>query len=125
MRKLIGVLAVVFGAFGCLSDVRADHAHHSPAKVVLATLTGATIEGENERGQTYRIAYTKGGSATITLNGKTETGTWSVDKGGHYCEVWPTVFGGVKRCGGIEVTGPLLIFRGKFKTTRTVISPGG
>ena len=31
------------------SGVLADHTHHSPAKVVLATLTGATIEGENEK----------------------------------------------------------------------------
>lgn len=125
MRKFCGFLALVFAVFGGLAETRADHAHHSPAKVVLATLTGATIEGENEKGQTYRIVYSKGGTATISLNGKTETGTWAVDKGGHYCEQWPSVFDGQMRCGGIEVTAPLLIIRGKIKTTRTVVSPGG
>tara|TARA_B100000676_G_scaffold300581_1_gene346460 strand:- start:448 stop:627 length:180 start_codon:yes stop_codon:yes gene_type:complete len=59
------------------------------------------------------------------LNGRTETGTWTVDKEGHYCEKWPSVFGGKKRCGGIEVTAPLLIIRGKIKTMPTVVSLGG
>jgi hypothetical protein len=99
----------------------ADHPNHSTAKVVKATLTGATVEGENAAGKTYRIVYGADGSAEISIDGVRETGSWTVDKGGHYCEQWPKAFDKKKRCGSIEVVAPLLIMRGVFKTTRTVV----
>lgn len=105
----------------------ADHAHHSSAAEVLAALKGATVEGETAEGVTYRIVYgaveSDSGTAVMQLGDRTETGTWSVDSGGHYCETWPGLHDGKRRCGGIEVTGGLLILRGAFATTRTAISP--
>lgn len=110
-------------ALVCVGPVsaKADHAHHSPAKVVLGALSGATVEGEDGEGRTYVIRYEPGGKARRTVNGVSESGKWAVDSGGHYCETWKQAYGGKKRCGGIEVTGPLLIMRGKIKTTRTLV----
>ena len=106
----------------CLSGAaQADHAHHSSAKTVLAALTGATVEGEDAAGITYRITYADDGKATLTRLGATETGTWSVDKGGHYCETWPAAFGGGKKCTGVEVIDNLIVLRGKIATTRTIL----
>jgi hypothetical protein len=105
-----------------IMSAAADHAHHSPAKMVISALSGATVEGEDENGKTYVIHYQANGNARRTLNDVTETGIWTVDPGGHYCETWTRAYGGKKRCAGIEVTGPLLIIRGKIKTTRTVVT---
>ena len=99
----------------------ADHAHHSPANVVLAALSGATVDGDTPDGKPYRIVYGADGSARIVLEGKTETGAWAVDAGGHYCETWPTAFGGKKRCSGAEVVDGVVILRGPFQTTRTIV----
>lgn len=99
----------------------ADHAHHSPAKTVIAALSGATVEGEDRDGRTYVIRYLADGQAVRTVDGVTEPGRWTVDAGGHYCETWKRAHGGQKLCAGIEVTGPLLIMRGKIRTTRTIV----
>lgn len=113
--------AVILTGFAPFAAALADHAHHSPAKTVLAALKGATVEGEDRDGKTYLIKYLADGSATRTVNGVAEPGAWSVDAGGHYCETWKQAYEGKKRCAGIEVTGSLLIIRGKIKTTRTVV----
>lgn len=89
--------------------------------MVKAALSGAIVEGEDGDGNTYVIEYQADGIASRTLNGVTESGKWTVDSGGHYCETWAQAYGGKKRCAGIEVTGPLLIIRGKIGTTRTVL----
>lgn len=111
----------VMGAICLGQSAHADHAHHSPANVVLDALTGATVEGEDQTGKTYRISYGADGVATLTRGAATETGTWSVDKGGHYCERWPKAFGGTKKCTGVEVIDALIVLRGKIATTRTIL----
>lgn len=113
-----------FATFGMMvfgSPAHADHAHHSPANVVVGALTGATVEGEDQSGKTYRITYSADGAATLIRGAMRETGSWSVDKGGHYCESWPNAFGGVKRCTGVEVIDQLIVLRGKIATTRTIL----
>lgn len=112
---------VVLGVMWCGTAAYADHAHHSPANVVTGALTGATVEGEDQSGNTYRITYGADGVATLSKGEVTETGSWSVDKGGHYCETWPKTFGGAKRCTGVEVIDNLIVLRGKIATTRTIL----
>jgi hypothetical protein len=119
-RLFAGFAALLIGPAPMMSAV-ADHAHHGPAKTVISALSGATVEGEDGDGRTYLIRYQANGVASRTLNGITEAGNWTVDPGGHYCETWKQAYRGKKRCAGIEVTGPLLIIRGKIKTTRTVV----
>ena len=120
--RLIGAAAFACGVALCAPAARADHAAHSPAAAVTEALRGATVEGETVAGRTYRIVYGTGGRMTMTVDGMSETGNWSVDPGGHYCETWPKAFAGAKRCSGIEISGGLLILRGPFNTTRTLVS---
>lgn len=108
-----------------VTTAQADHPHHNTAKEVNGALTGAVVEGETPAGETYRIVYDKDGKARYSANNAAQTGRWSVDSGGHYCETWEKAYGGEKRCAGIEVLSPLLIFRGKIKTTRTIVSSPG
>jgi len=110
----------VFGMMWSGLPAHADHAHHSPANVVVGALTGAMVEGEDQSGNTYRITYGADGVATLSRGEIAETGSWSVDKGGHYCEIWPKTFGGVKRCTGVEVIDQLIVLRGKIATTRSI-----
>ena len=125
MRLAIMVLfAFVLAVAGAAPTV-ADHAAHSPAKAVVAALNAATVEGEDDAGKTYRIAYRPDGTARLEIGGRAHDGTWSVDKGGHYCETWPGLFDGKRRCTGIEIAGPLLIMRGPIATTRTVVRTPG
>lgn len=105
-----------------VTTAQADHPHHSTAKQVNGALTGAVVEGETPAGDTYRITYGKDGQARYSVKDEAQNGRWSVDSGGHYCETWEKAYGGEKRCAGIEVLSPLLIFRGKIKTTRTIVS---
>lgn len=123
MRQILnsGAVLLVAGLVAISSPVLADHPHHSPAKVVNKALSGATVAGDQTDGSGYRISYAPDGTSSITVSGKTYSGTWTVDAGGHYCETWTGLFDGKKRCGGIEVVSGLLIMRGDFKTTRTVV----
>lgn len=121
--KRIAVAGIAAAVALCAPAARADHAAHSSAAALKGALRGATVEGETAAGKTYRIVYGTDGHMTMTVDGKAETGNWSVDPGGHYCETWPVAFEGAKRCSGIEISGGLLILRAPFNTTRTLVTP--
>jgi hypothetical protein len=75
----IALLAAALAApsFALAGETRLDH------KAILATLTGATIEGSD-----WSQTFEKGGATEYVSQGKTSNGRWDV-QGDQYCSMWP------------------------------------
>ena len=75
----IALLAAALAApsFALAGETRLDH------KAILATLTGATIEGPD-----WSQTFEKGGATEYVSQGKQSNGRWDA-QGDQYCSMWP------------------------------------
>ena len=77
MRTALLVAALTVPSVALAEEARLDH------NTILATLTGATIEGPD-----WSQTFEKGGATEYVSQGKTSQGRWDV-QGDQYCSMWP------------------------------------